>query len=197
MKRLCLTYDDGPNSAYTPELLDVLAKYSVKAVFFMVGMWVREQPELARRVAAEGHTIGNHTDTHPDLRKITFAQAQDELAACEKTLTEVIGPHSKLFRPPFLLWTDQIREYTESIGLTTVMKTSAAMDWNLNHDIEYMYTKVLGEQTNRSGIILLHDGFHEYMGADRSKTIKVTEQLIQHYQKKGFLFTGEPGEVEC
>src|SRR5262249_52162969 len=100
-KQIALTYDDGPNDPYTMQLLDVLARHDVRATFFMIGKFVRQKPDITRAVAQAGHVIGNHTFTHP---KLTFESAEStrkELQDCTAALTDVIGQHSNLFRPPF------------------------------------------------------------------------------------------------
>jgi len=100
-RQLALTFDDGPNDPHTLRLLEVLARHGVKATFFMIGRFVRERPEIARAVAQAGHVVGNHTYTHPNLFFASGSRLARELDDCEKALTEVVGEHSKLFRPPF------------------------------------------------------------------------------------------------
>src|SRR5450755_1463993 len=83
-KQIALTFDDGPNDPHTLELLDVLAKHSVRATFFMIGRFVRQQPEIARAVAQAGHNIGNHTFTHPLLIFESAARTRSELLDCHQ-----------------------------------------------------------------------------------------------------------------
>src|SRR4030088_245509 len=100
-KQIALTYDDGPNDPHTLKLLDVLAKHSVRATFFMIGRYVQQRPDIARAVAQAGHVIGNHTFTHPLLIFKSVAETHRELSDCHHTLQDAIGDHSTLFRPPF------------------------------------------------------------------------------------------------
>src|SRR5438270_9961954 len=100
-KQLALTYDDGPNDPHTLHLLDVLAKHNVKATFFLIGRFVAQRPDIVQRIAEAGHVIGNHTYTHPSLGWASQAQLKDELQRCRQALTDAIGEHSNLFRPPF------------------------------------------------------------------------------------------------
>jgi len=100
-KKLALTYDDGPNDPHTMKLLDVLAKHSVRATFFMIGRFVQQRPQIARAVAQAGHVIGNHTFTHPNLIFVSALQARMQIEECERALHDTVGEHSKLFRPPF------------------------------------------------------------------------------------------------
>src|SRR5947209_9376169 len=90
-KQLALTYDDGPNDPHTLHLLDVLAKHDVKATFFLIGKHVAAKPEIARRIAGAGHTIGNHTYNHPNLLFCSRQRIRQELSECEKTLTDAVG----------------------------------------------------------------------------------------------------------
>src|SRR5208282_4892635 len=99
-KQIALTYDDGPNDPHTLKLLDVLAKHSVRATFFMIGRYVQQRPEIARAVAQAGHVIGNHTFTHPLLIFASEAETRTQLADCHQALQDAVGEHSSLFRPP-------------------------------------------------------------------------------------------------
>jgi len=100
-KKMALTFDDGPNDPYTLKLLDVLAKHNVKATFFLIGRYVEQRPDLAREVSKAGHIIGNHTFDHPLLIFKSSGEIRAQLQNCERTLSEKIGSHSNLFRPPF------------------------------------------------------------------------------------------------
>jgi peptidoglycan/xylan/chitin deacetylase (PgdA/CDA1 family) len=95
-----LTFDDGPRSAYTPTLLDVLGELGVPATFFCVGQAARAHPELVARASAEGHEIGNHSDTHANLGTASAEQTRTELVSCHRTLTELTGQRPALLRPP-------------------------------------------------------------------------------------------------
>ena len=150
-KELALTYDDGPNDSDTLRLLEVLAKHGVTATFFMIGRYVRLRPDLAREVAGAGHAIGNHTYTHPPL-----------------TLAEAIGDHAKIFRPPFGARRPAVFRIVREMGLEPVMWNVTGYDWNAS-SVEAIEMKV-SRRIRGGNVILLHDGGHLGMGADRSKT---------------------------
>src|ERR1700693_2668112 len=90
-KQLALTYDDGPNDAYTPRLLEVLARHDVHATFFLIGRYVRHVPEIARQIADAGHIVGNHTFNHPLLTLKSTAGIREELSTCRSALQDAIG----------------------------------------------------------------------------------------------------------
>src|SRR3954466_7441918 len=90
-KQLALTFDDGPNDPHTLRLLDVLAKHSVKATFFMIGKYVDLRPDIVRDVVAAGHTVGNHTYSHPNLIFRTRGQVVREIRECDRALTDAVG----------------------------------------------------------------------------------------------------------
>src|SRR5258708_30268984 len=100
-KQIALTYDDGPNDPHTLKLLDVLAKHSVRATFFMIGRYVQQRPDIARAVAQAGHGIGNQPFPHPLLVFESEARTRSQLVDCHQALEDAIGEHSSLFRPPF------------------------------------------------------------------------------------------------
>ncbi len=182
-KQIVLTYDDGPNDPHTLRLLDVLAKHNVRATFFMIGRYVRERPDIARAVAQAGHVIGNHTMTHPLLIFQSAAQTHSELAECHKVLEETIGEHSNLFRPPFGGRRPATVRIARELGLETVMWNVTGYDWNAS-PAEVIEKKV-APQMRGGDVILLHDGSHKAIGADRAQTVIATDNLIQRYRDQG------------
>ena len=100
-KQLALTYDDGPNDPHTLRLLDVLARHDVLATFFLIGRYVQQRPDIVRELVKAGHVIGNHTFTHPLLIFESAREIRSQLGSCDRALTDAVGEHSNLFRPPF------------------------------------------------------------------------------------------------
>jgi peptidoglycan/xylan/chitin deacetylase (PgdA/CDA1 family) len=185
-KQLALTYDDGPNDPHTLNLLDVLAKHDVKATFFLIGKHVAAKPEIARRIAAAGHMIGNHTYTHPNLAFCGSEQIRQELTDCEKALAGNVGPHSKLFRPPFGARRPAVLRIAREMGLVPVMWTVTCYDWKVT-TAERVERHAI-HQISGGDLILLHDGWHSAMGADRAHTIEATARLIPGFKREGFSF---------
>jgi peptidoglycan/xylan/chitin deacetylase (PgdA/CDA1 family) len=185
-KQLALTYDDGPNDVHTPRLLEVLAKHQVKATFFMIGRHVRQAPDIARVVAAAGHEIGNHTFSHPNLIFASADRTRREIEECRKALQEIVGDHSRLFRPPFGGRKPESLRIARAAGLKAVMWNVTGWDWKAPA-AEEIERKVI-RQIRGGNIILLHDGGHVSMGADRSQTVIATDRLIEKYKSEGFGF---------
>jgi peptidoglycan/xylan/chitin deacetylase (PgdA/CDA1 family) len=185
-KQIALTYDDGPNDPHTLKLLDVLAKHSVRATFFMIGRYVQQRPEIARAVAQTGHVIGNHTFTHPLLIFKSEAQTRTQLLECRSALQDAIGEHSNLFRPPFGGRRPATLRVARSLGLETVMWNVTGYDWNAPPAA--VIEKKVARQMRGGDVILLHDGGHRAMGADRAQTVIATDNLIRRYRDQGYQF---------
>src|SRR5579863_1291897 len=185
-RQIALTYDDGPNDPHTMHLLDVLARHNVKATFFCVGRYVQQRPAIVREVFNAGHIVGNHTFNHPLLTLKSAAEIRSELADCRAALQDAIGDHSNLFRPPFGGRRPAVLRVVRELGLQPVMWNVTGYDWNAPpaSDIE----KKCARQIRGGDVILLHDGGHKQMGADRSQTVIATDHLIQRYKAEGYQF---------
>ncbi|MGC1500485.1 MAG: polysaccharide deacetylase family protein, partial [Terriglobales bacterium] len=194
-KQLALTFDDGPNDPHTLKLLEVLAKHNVHATFFMIGRYVREQPSIARAVADAGHVVGNHTFTHPRLIFRSEAQTRAELASCRSALEDAIGAHSNLFRPPFGGRRPATLRIARELGLETVMWNVPGHDWNAlpASVIESKVTRQI--HAGGGDIILLHDGGHRALGADRAQTVIATDNLIRRFKDQGYEFETVDAQV--
>jgi peptidoglycan/xylan/chitin deacetylase (PgdA/CDA1 family) len=185
-KLIALTYDDGPNDPHTLKLLEVLAKHKVRATFFMIGRYVRQRPDIARAVAEAGHAVGNHTFTHPLLIFKSAAETRTELFDCRQALQDAIGKPAKLFRPPFGGRRPATLRIARSLGLEPVMWNVTGYDWNAPPAAEI--ERKVARQVRGGDVILLHDGGHRTMGADRSQTVIATDNLIQRYRDQGYEF---------
>jgi peptidoglycan/xylan/chitin deacetylase (PgdA/CDA1 family) len=185
-KQIALTYDDGPNDPHTLKLLDVLAKHSVRATFFVIGRYVRQRPDIARAVAQAGHIIGNHTFTHPLLIFESAAQTRTQLLDCQSALQDAIGEHSSLFRPPFGGRRPATLRIARELGMQTVMWNVTGYDWNAPPAA--VIERKVARQMRGGNVILLHDGGHRALGADRAQTVMATESLILRYKAEGYEF---------
>ena len=189
-KKIALTYDDGPNDPHTLQLLEALARHNVRATFFMIGRHVRQKPEVAREVAKAGHAIGNHTDSHPNLIFVSTTRLKVELSRCRDSIEQALGTHSNLFRPPFGGRRPQTLRVARAVGLLPVMWNVTGWDWNAK-PADLIEPKIT-RQIRGGDVILLHDGGHLAMGADRSQTVILTGRLITRYKAEGYEFVTIP-----
>src|SRR5438552_1792006 len=189
-KQLALTFDDGPNDPHTLRLLDVLAKYDIRATFFLIGKFVDERPDIVREIARAGHVIGNHTYSHRNLIFASADQVRKEIADCERAINDAIGEHSNLFRPPFGGRTPSALRTVRQCGLEPVMWSVTCYEWKERTPEQVVSHAV--RQVRGGDIILLHDGAHNVMGGARAHTVEAAERLIQRYHGKGFRFVTVP-----
>jgi peptidoglycan-N-acetylglucosamine deacetylase len=180
-----LTYDDGPNERDTPHLLDLLAEHGVRATFFLIGNFVQERPDLVKRIHAAGHLLGNHTTSHPWLPLHAPRRVRNELAFCNATIEEATGTRAKFFRPPHGARRPDILRIARAMGLTPVLWNAMGYDWtslpaeqiatHLERDI------LRNRERGRGSNLLLHDGSHTRMGADRSRSVEATRLILRRY----------------
>jgi len=179
---VALTYDDGPNDAYTEQLLSVLEQHHVKATFFLIGKFVAMRPQLVRSIAAGGHLLANHTYTHPNLLLSSSSQIRKQLADCSTAIADAAGVKPSFFRPPFGARRPAVLEIARELGLEPVMWDVTCYDWRrTSADRVEQHANRGIEQRGRGHIVLLHDGSHTKMGADRSHTIEATRRLLLRY----------------
>ena len=189
-RQLALTYDDGPNDPHTLRLLEVLAKHGVHATFFLIGRYVRQRPEIVREIVQAGHVVGNHTFTHPLLTFESEAEVRKELDNCRSALQDAIGEPSNLFRPPFGGRRPAVLRVARECGLEPVMWNVTGYDWNAPSSA--VIERKIVKQIRGGDVILLHDGSHKDLQADRSQTVIATDRLITRYQSEGYEFVTIP-----
>lgn len=189
-RNLALTYDDGPNDPHTLHLLDVLAAHGVKATFFMVGKFVAARPDIVWRVAEAGHVIGNHTWSHPNLIFVSNSELRRQISQTQHALEDAVGSHSNLFRPPFGGRRPGTFAAVRALGLEPIMWRVSGYDWNAK-SAEAIEQRVVRGVCG-GDVILMHDGDHAWMGADRSHTVRATDRLIRRYKDQGYEFVTVP-----
>lgn len=182
-KKLYLTFDAGFENGNTGAILDALKKHHVKAVFFLVGNYFETQPELVKRMVAEGHTVGNHTYSHPDMSKISDkASFQNELLKNEALYEEITGEKmGKLYRPPQGKFCESNLKMAQELGYRTVFWSLAYVDWYENDQPtkEDAFEKLL-PRAHAGAVVLLHS---------TSKTNgEILDELLTKWEEAGFTF---------
>lgn len=185
-KEVALTFDDGPNPPYTYQLLDILAKYNVKATFFLIGQNAEKFPETAKTIVLKGHQIGSHTYTHSDLLKLDETQITAEMVKSIDTIQESAGARPRILRPPHGFRDPLVLQVAKEQKLDIVQWSVMAEDWK-KPGFDVIAERVIRNVRNGS-IVLLHDGDGVSVGGDRSQTVAATEIIIQRLQQKGYRF---------
>ena len=196
-RKIALTFDDGPDPLWTPKILDVLKEKGVLATFFLIGVEAEKYPSLTNRIYAEGHEIGNHTFTHPDISNINKRYFEVELNLTERFFEGKLGVKPVLFRPPYSVdqepdTADQVRplELAQQLGYITVGDKVDPNDWrdNPRRPADEIVADVLRNlppcepgNVTCGNIVLLHDG-----GGNRSETLKALPAIIDGIRAKGF-----------
>ncbi|HEV3254043.1 MAG TPA: polysaccharide deacetylase family protein [Candidatus Acidoferrales bacterium] len=185
---LALTFDDGPNPAVTPRLLELLARHEARATFFLIGRYVRACPGLAAEIAARGHVIGNHTETHPNLIWLSPQRIREELMQCGEAIAEATGRKAGWMRPPFGYRGPQLGGAVRGAACAGVAMWSASgRDWR-----PQPAARVIRRLRRARGgdIVLLHDGDYRALGADRRHTIEALEYWLPRWKDAGLCFVG-------
>ena len=184
---LALTFDDGPNPAWTPRLLDLLAEHNVHATFFMVGKFAKAERTLARRVADAGHLVGNHSWSHPNLSFTASSKVLDELTRTNDLLADIIGKPVRYFRPPFGGRRPYVLKLARQLGLVSVTWNAMASDWSepsADKIARNLVRKIDGnQQRGYASNIALHDGGHLGLGANRGPSISAAGRLLERYNR--------------
>ena len=188
--QIVLTFDDGPSPTYTPEILEVLAKYDVPATFFMIGSQISQYPTLVRQVQDAGHEIGIHTFTHPDLSTKGEWRRRVEMQETQFALAGAADVTSVLFRPPYSSTVKALDNDTWSVmadmgkrGYLTVINNLDSRDWEAATTVADIVTAVTPDD-DAGAVLLFHDG-----GGNRAKTATALATVIPALKNEGYTFT--------
>ncbi len=189
---LALTFDDGPNPAVTPRLLDLLERYQVRATFFLIGRFARACPELVREITARGHLAGNHTDTHPNLIWLSRARIAGELERCQLAVAEACGSAPRWMRPPYGFRGPLLDAETRRQGLRgVVMWSLICYDWK-PQPVSRLIGRLgrAGEKGSaaRGDIVVLHDGDHRMLNGRRQHVVEALEYWLPRWRDAGMEF---------
>ncbi len=189
---LALTFDDGPSES-TPALLELLGRHGARATFFQCGMHVRRLPEVARAVAAAGHEIGNHSDTHPRLYLRSRQFIGSELRRAQDAIGEAAGVRPVLFRAPYGCRWFGLRPAQRELGLLGVMWTAIGGDWK--RPAEAVAAR-LAAAAVPGAIFCLHDGRDVRPRPDIADTLGAVRRLLPELRDRGYHFESV-SEILC
>ena len=180
---LYLTFDAGYENGYTEKILDTLKKHDVKAAFFLVGNYLQKNADLVRRMVEEGHVVGNHTMTHPDMSAMTDKEVfQKELEGLETLFREVTGKElPKYYRPPQGIYSEENLKMAKELGYQTVFWSLAYKDWDNSKQpgAEYALGKLI-PRTHNGAVILLH--------STSQTNAEVLDELLTQWKNLGYRF---------
>ncbi|MEV7005597.1 polysaccharide deacetylase family protein [Streptosporangium sp. NPDC051022] len=175
VKCIALTFDDGPGR-YADKLLDTLKKYKSKATFFLEGQYVKSRPAFAKRMADEGHELGNHSYTHAHLRELSDDRIREELTRTQDIAKQATGKAPTMLRPPYGELDDRVQAIATEMGMPIVLWNGGSRDWATRNE-KAIYDEVL-KNAKRDGVILMHDWVEQ--------TVKVMPKLLTTLQKQGY-----------
>ncbi|HEX6484074.1 MAG TPA: polysaccharide deacetylase family protein [Ktedonobacteraceae bacterium] len=179
LPEVALTFDDGPNAVYTPQILSILEQYGVKATFFCIGEQVPANTRIVQQVYNDGDIIASHTWSHPNLTTLSATSIQAQLHLTSDAIENAIGVHPTLFRPPYGAYNNFVQGQVAQTGLATVMWNVDTRDWTRPGVYSIVNTALA---TVRNGsIILMHDG-----GGNRSETVEALPIIIRALHQRGF-----------
>lgn len=183
--QVALTFDDGPNPAWTPQLLDLLAKHRAHATFFLIGKHAMEEPYLTRYISEAGHVIGNHSWSHPNLALCSPKKVKEELKQTKQVLEHITGAPVRFFRPPYGARRPDVLNAAIDLGMRPVTWNTMTDDWKERSSERIAHS--LSERIDhlgRSGWaanVVLHDGGPEKLGIDREPSIEAARMLLERY----------------
>ncbi|WP_245657275.1 bifunctional polysaccharide deacetylase/glycosyltransferase family 2 protein [Herbidospora mongoliensis] len=185
-RTVALTFDDGPDPAWTPQVLDVLAEHGAKATFFVVGSRVATYPDLARRIVAEGHELGNHTYSHADLTAVPGWRLRLESSLMQRALAGATGLHTTLARPPYAAppWAVTTLQWESMKGLAAeghliVLTDLDAKDWSRPGTAKIVASSLPAK--GRGAVVMMHDS-----GGDRRQTVEAVDLVLKNLKGKDY-----------
>jgi len=191
-RKIALTFDDGPNPAVTPRLLELFERHAVPATFFVIGKFARACPDLVREIADRGHVIGNHTDTHPSLIFQAPAGIRAELQRCQDAIAEALhGAPPRWMRPPYGYRSPLLAAGLKSVGIQgVVMWSRICWDWKPQPPqrlIERL-SRVARPGRAEGDVVVMHDGDHRALGGDRLHVVAALEHWLPRWRDAGMEF---------
>ncbi|MFF3554087.1 polysaccharide deacetylase family protein [Streptomyces tsukubensis] len=181
-RTMVLTFDDGPDHRYTPEVLDILARYDVPAMFFVCGEMADVNGDLVRRMADDGHVVGNHTWSHPLMPSLTPSRIRDEMGRTSEVVEELVGQAPLWYRAPFGAWNRHSFEIGAELGMEPLAWTVDTLDWT-EPGAGTIASRVL-DGAAPGVVVLSHDA-----GGDRSQSVTALRNYLPKLLEAGYTIT--------
>jgi peptidoglycan/xylan/chitin deacetylase (PgdA/CDA1 family) len=179
-KLIALTYDDGPNPAITPKLLELLRAKGARATFFVLGDSIRVHPELVRAIVDAGMEVGNHSDTHPQFTKLPESRIRAELATNHQRIVAAApGAQVRTMRPPYGAWNPTVMRVAQDMGYKVILWNVDTEDWR-KHTTEQITQEILSH-AHDGAIVLMHDRYHQ-------TSLAATGAVIDALSAQGYRF---------
>ena len=213
--KIALTFDDGPNPAVTPRLLELFERHSVRATFFLIGKFARACPDLVREISARGHALGNHTDSHARLIFHSRVGIRDELARCQDAIAAATKTEPPLWmRPPYGYRSPLLQGEIEHAKMKgVVMWSKSCWDWKPQPSQRLIKrlarvappdlhgpshpAGVRQAGSRRGDIVVFHDGDHRALGGDRHHVVAALEYWLPRWRDAGVEFVTIEGEQQA
>ncbi|MBV2356284.1 polysaccharide deacetylase family protein [Streptomyces sp. J2-1] len=187
-RRMMLTFDDGPHPDYTPHILDTLAKYDVRAMFFVCGEMAVDNKELIARMAEDGHVVGNHTWTHPLLTQLDRGDIKSEMERTSDVIEDAYGERPQWFRAPYGAWNKAAFQLGAKMGMEPMAWTVDTTDW------EVPGTSTIIDRVESGAapgvVVLSHDA-----GGDRSQSVRAIREYLPYLLDSGYHLTVPPRRI--
>nr|BBH91417.1 hypothetical protein KTC_61680 [Thermosporothrix sp. COM3] len=182
---IALTFDDGPHPQYTPQVLQILKRYNIKATFFCLGQMIQENPDLVRQEHQAGHVVASHSWSHPDLTTLSMDQLQKELKNTSDLIYNTIGERPTLVRPPYGSYNNNVVQVANSLSEKIIIWDVDTNDWQRKGVDSIVNTAF--QEAGKGSIILMHDA-----GGERSQTIAALPRIIEGLKARGYSFVTVP-----
>lgn len=183
-KLVALTFDDGPDGMYTPQILDILKKKHTPATFFVIGKQVEAHPQMMQRIVSEGHAIANHTWNHPNLSMVTTSRLVNEIRSTQRIMESTVGRAPDIMRPPYGALTKSDALVLQEMGMRVVMWNVDTLDWSGKSSKEIL--DIVKRDVSPGGIILQHNFHSEARVLDG--TVAALPKIIEELRAEGYQF---------
>ncbi|TCP65652.1 polysaccharide deacetylase family protein [Baia soyae] len=182
-KQVAFTFDDGPDTHFTNQVLDILKKEKVSATFFVCGNNVEAHPDVVKRIDQEGHSVGNHSWNHPDLSKKDQATVNQQISKTNDAIQDAIGKKPTLFRPPYGARKGGIVDgEAQKLNMKVILWSVDTLDWN--HKSKDQIMEAYHREFKPGGIVLQHSAGNEGL----KETVKALPEMIRDLKSKGYEF---------